>query len=191
MPNEILELTEKFMKNPYRILFKNVELTLEGIRQFYVLIENEKQKFEILCDLFGAISITQSIIYCNSKKKVYYLTQKMQENNFSVSCIYGDMPQDDRNKVMESFRYGETRVLITTDILSRGIDVQQVSLVMNFDIPNEIETYIHRIGRSGRFGRKGMAINLITNYDWDHMQHVVKFYSTQIEELPMNFDEYL
>ncbi len=191
MPNEVLKITTQIMNNPFRILIKNEELTLEGIRQYYIYVEHENAKFDTLCDLYSTIAVTQSIIYCNTKKKVYNLTSMMQDNNFPVACMYGDISQIDRNKIMEKFRNGDNRVLITTDVLSRGIDVQQVSLVINYDLPNEVETYIHRIGRSGRFGRKGTAINLITNYDVDQKEYIEKFYSTMMEELPNNVADVL
>lgn len=187
--NEILEMAEEFMNDPYKILIKNEELTLEGIKQYYVYIELEKNKYDTLIDLFSSFSVTQSIIYCNTRKKVYNLTTRMRDNNFSISCIYGDMPQLERNQVMESFRSGETRVLITTDILARGIDVQQVSLVINYDLPQEVEIYIHRTGRTGRHGRKGVAISFVTKYDYSQLKYIEKYYSTVIEELPANIIE--
>ena len=117
--------------------------------------------------------------------------KKMKENNFAVSCIYGDMQQVERNEVMGKFRSGEIRVLITTDILSRGIDVQQVSLIINYELPLEMETYIHRIGRSGRYGRKGIAINLVDDAEFEDMQKLQKFYSTHIDMLPENIAQLL
>jgi len=186
MSNEILEITEEFMNDPYKILVKTDELTLEGIQQYRVDVIKESFKYETLCDLYSTIAITQCIIYCNTRKKVYYLSNKLRENDFTVSCIYGDMQQAERNRVMESFRIGETRILITTDILARGIDVQQVSLVINYDVPNEVETYIHRIGRSGRMGRKGTAITFSTDYDVDKLSYIEKYYNTKVYELPVN-----
>lgn len=143
MPNEILELTTKFMRSPKRILVKKDELTLEGIKQFYILIDKE-YKFETLCDLYESVTITQAIIYCNTRRKVDYLTLKMQEKDFTVSSMHGDMGQKERDLIMREFRSGSTRVLITTDLLARGIDVQQVSLVINYDLPMSPDNYIHR-----------------------------------------------
>jgi len=188
MPNEMLDLTRRFMRNPITFLVHNDELTLEGIRQFYVYSTDETSKFEILCDLYSVISVTQSMIYVNSKKKAEWLTDYMQQNNFTVSCINGNMTQDERNVVMKDFRDGVTRVLITTDILSRGIDVQQVSLVLNYELPLEKETYIHRIGRSGRFGRKGVAINLVGPWEYNDLKKLETFYTTEINELPEKID---
>jgi superfamily II DNA/RNA helicase len=191
LSQEVLNLTTKFMNNPYKILVKNDELTLDGMKQFYVDVERETYKFQTLCDLYSSIAITQCIIYCNTKKKVIALSNKMKDNNFTVSYIYGDMQQIDRNKVIESFRIGETRVLIATDVIARGIDVQQVSLVINYDVPQEVETYIHRIGRTCRGSHKGVAITFCSHYDIEQLKYLEKFYGTQIDELPSNIGEIL
>merc|ERR1712227_728651 len=186
MPNEILELTTKFMRNPVRILVKTDELTLEGIRQFYVAIEKEDWKLDTLCDLYETLTITQAVIFCNTCRKVDWLTEKMHSRDFTVSAMHGDMDQKERDVIMREFRSGSSRVLITTDLLARGIDVQQVSLVINYDLPTNRENYIHRIGRGGRFGRKGVAINFVTDEDKRALQDIEKFYNTQIDEMPMN-----
>jgi len=153
------------MNNPIKILVKRDELTLEGIKQFFVAVEKEEWKFETLCDLYDTLTITQAVIFCNSRKKVEWLTQKMRDADFTVCCMHGDMTQKERDKIMSEFRNGNARVLIATDIWGRGLDVQQVSLVINYDLPSNRELYIHRIGRSGRFGRKGVAINFVKNED--------------------------
>eukprot|EP00002_Diphylleia_rotans_P027838 TRINITY_DN55_c0_g1_i1.p1 TRINITY_DN55_c0_g1~~TRINITY_DN55_c0_g1_i1.p1 ORF type:complete len:401 (+),score=87.00 TRINITY_DN55_c0_g1_i1:80-1282(+) len=186
LPPEILEMTEKFMNEPVRILVKRDELTLEGIKQFFVSVEKEAWKFDTLCDLYETITITQAVIFCNTKQKVDYLTEKMRENNFTVSSMHGNMEQKERDEIMSQFRSGQTRVLITTDLWARGIDVQQVSLVINYDLPNNRELYIHRIGRSGRFGRKGVAINFVVDEDIRILRDIEQYYSTQIDEMPMN-----
>jgi translation initiation factor 4A len=186
MPTEILEISEKFMRNPVKILVQKDELTLEGIKQFYIHIEKEDWKFDTLCDLYETLTITQAIIYCNFKRKVDMLTDKMTQRDFTVSSMHGDMNGGDRDVIMKEFRSGSSRVLITTDLLARGIDVQQVSLVINYDLPKNRESYIHRIGRSGRFGRKGVAINFVTDEDIRAMRELEAFYNTQIEEMPMN-----
>jgi len=189
MPNEILQLTERFMRNPVRILVKKEELTLDGIRQYYVAVEKEEYKLATLCDLYESITITQAIIYCNARRKVDWLTDKMKQADFTVSAMHGDMPQQERELIMREFRSGSTRVLITTDLLARGIDVQQVSLVINYDLPLNKENYIHRIGRSGRFGRKGTAINFVTDDDEPILREIEQFYNTKIEELPIDVAE--
>jgi translation initiation factor 4A len=184
MPAAALELTEKFMKNPVMILVKKEELTLEGIRQYYVSVDKDEWKLETLCDLYKSLSITQAIIYCNTRRRVEDLTQALKDRSFAVSMSHGEMDQTARENVMKEFRGGASRVLITTDLLARGIDIQQVSLVINFDIPLNRESYIHRIGRSGRFGRKGVAINFIADRDKPLMADIEDFYKTVIEEMP-------
>jgi len=186
MPDEVLEVTSRFMRDPIRILVKKEELTLEGIRQFYISVEREEWKLDTLCDLYETLTITQAVIFSNTRRKVDWLTEKMHERDFTVSAMHGDMDQKERDVIMREFRSGSSRVLITTDLLARGIDVQQVSLVINYDLPTNRENYIHRIGRGGRFGRKGVAINFITEEDKRALQDIEKFYNTQIDEMPMN-----
>ncbi|KAF8081745.1 hypothetical protein N665_0868s0001 [Sinapis alba] len=186
LPHEILEMTSKFMTEPVKILVKRDELTLEGIKQFFVAVEKEEWKFDTLCDLYDTLTITQAVIFCNTKRKVDWLSEKMRTNNFTVSSMHGDMPQKERDEIMNQFRSGDSRVLITTDVWARGIDVQQVSLVINYDLPNNRELYIHRIGRSGRFGRKGVAINFVKSDDIKILRDIEQYYSTQIDEMPMN-----
>ncbi|CDR37446.1 CYFA0S01e10726g1_1 [Cyberlindnera fabianii] len=184
MPQDVLEVTSKFMRNPVRILVKKDELTLEGIKQFFVNVEKEQYKFDCLCDLYESISVTQAVIFCNTRAKVEQLTEQLTANQFTVSAIHSDLSQQERDTIMKEFRTGSSRILISTDLLARGIDVQQVSLVINYDLPSNKENYIHRIGRGGRFGRKGVAINFVTERDIYMMREIEKFYSTQIEELP-------
>ena len=136
--------------------------------------------------MYDSLTITQAVIFCNTKRKVDWLTSKMREANFTVSSMHGDMDQRERDLIMREFRSGSSRVLITTDLLARGIDVQQVSLVINYDLPTNRENYIHRIGRSGRFGRKGVSINFITEGDVRYLRDIEQFYNTQIQEMPSN-----
>lgn len=147
-------MTDKFMNDPIKVLVKKDELTLDGIRQFFVCVQREDWKLDTLCDLYETVSITQSIIYVNTRNKVDQLYAAMTERDFMVSSLHGEMTQKERDGVMREFRSGTTRVLITTDLLARGIDVQSLSVVINFDLPTNRENYIHRIGRGGRFGRK-------------------------------------
>jgi translation initiation factor 4A len=184
MPPEALEITQKFMNNPVQILVKRDELTLEGIKQFYISVEREEWKLETLCDLYDTLNITQAVIFCNTRRKVDWLTEKMRQREFTVSSTHGDISQRERDVILNEFRTGSSRVLITTDLLARGIDVQQVSLVINYDLPRNLENYIHRIGRSGRFGRKGVAINFVTADDSRSLKELEQFYNTQIEEMP-------
>jgi len=191
MPSDVLEVTKNFMREPVKILVKKEELTLEGIRQFYVNVEKEDWKLDTLCDLYEHLTITQAVIFCNTRRKVDFLTQNMVSRNYPISSMHGDMDQKERSAIMHEFRSGSTRVLITTDLLARGIDVQQVSLVINFDLPSNRENYIHRIGRGGRFGRKGVAINFITEDDRRTLKELETFYNTSIEEMPMNVADLL
>eukprot|EP00179_Madagascaria_erythrocladioides_P014142 CAMPEP_0198366184 /NCGR_PEP_ID=MMETSP1450-20131203/154552_1 /TAXON_ID=753684 ORGANISM="Madagascaria erythrocladiodes, Strain CCMP3234" /NCGR_SAMPLE_ID=MMETSP1450 /ASSEMBLY_ACC=CAM_ASM_001115 /LENGTH=421 /DNA_ID=CAMNT_0044073649 /DNA_START=255 /DNA_END=1520 /DNA_ORIENTATION=+ len=191
MPETVLEMTDKFMRNPIRILVKKDELTLEGIKQFYVAVEDESWKLDTLCDLYEALTITQAIIYVNTRNKVDWLTQNLHQRDFTVSALHGDMDQKGRETIMAEFRTGSSRVLVTTDLLARGIDVQQVSLVINYDLPPNQENYIHRIGRSGRFGRKGAAINFLAPDDVPKLREIEKFYGTTVEEMPMDVADFL
>jgi translation initiation factor 4A len=191
MPPEILNLTKKFMRNPVRILVKNEELTLEGIRQFYVALEREEWKLDVLCDLYAELTITQAIIYCNSRRKVEELAYQLAKRDFTISTMHADLNQEERNLVMREFRSGSSRILISTDLLARGIDVQQVSLVINYDLPRNIESYLHRIGRAGRYGRKGAAINFVKRDDVSNMRAIERYYQTQIEELPQDIADHI
>ena len=186
LPKEVLVMTKKFMSDPVKILVKRDEITLEGIKQYFIQVEKEEWKFDTLCDLYDSLTITQAVIFCNTKKKVDWLTSELKKANFTVIAMHGDMNQDERDKVMEEFRLGNSRVLVSTDVWARGIDVQQVSLVINYDLPTDRENYIHRIGRSGRFGRKGVAINFVTDDDVATLHEIEQYYSSQIEEMPVN-----
>ena len=188
MPRDIVELTTHFMKEPAKILVKNEELTLEGIKQYYVYLKKE-DKMEVLFQIYRGIEIAQAIIYCNTKKTVENVCEDLKKKGHMISAIHGDLKQIERDAVMKDFRSGVTRVLVTTDLLARGIDVYQVSLVINYEMPKEKETYIHRIGRSGRFGRKGTAINFITPPEKDKLLEIQDFYNTNIEQLPTDLSE--
>ena len=177
MPKDIVEMTTKFMKDPKKILVKNEELTLEGIKQYYVYL------------IYRGIEIAQAIIYCNTKKTVDAVSEGLKQKGHQISSIHGDLKQMERDAVMKDFRNGVTRVLVTTDLLARGIDVYQVSLVINYEMPKEKETYIHRIGRSGRFGRKGNAINFVTPAEKEQLEEIQNFYQTNIEQLPTDLSE--
>ncbi|KAJ9475810.1 ATP-dependent RNA helicase FAL1 [Pseudozyma hubeiensis] len=191
LPQDVLEMTSKFMTDPVRILVKRDELTLEGIKQFFVAVEKEEWKFDTLCDLYDTLTITQAVIFCNTRKKVDWLSGKMKENNFQISSMHGEMQQKERDAVMAEFRQGSSRVLITTDVWARGIDIANISLVINYDLPTNRENYIHRIGRSGRFGRKGVAINFVTVEDVRLLRDIEQFYSTQIDEMPVKLEDML
>ena len=187
MPDELETLTEKFLRNPTKILVNAEELTLQGITQYFINIEDVIQKYETIKDLFGGLNVSQAIIYCNSTRRVDDLTDAMNQDQFPVKKIHGKMDQHERKVIFKEFKSGGCRVLITSDLFARGIDVQQVSIVINFDIPKNEHTYLHRIGRSGRWGRKGVAINFQTKYDSQRLKKFEEYYETKIEELPMDF----
>ena len=147
-------------------------------------VEKEDWKFDTLCDLYDTLTITQAVIFCNTRRKVDWLTDRMRENNFQVSSMHGEMQQRERDAIMSEFRQGGSRVLITTDVWARGIDVQNVSLVINYDLPTNRENYIHRIGRSGRFGRKGVAINFVTTEDVKTLRDIEQYYSCLLYTSP-------
>jgi translation initiation factor 4A len=184
MPPQILDITKKFMNNPRKILVKQEELTLDGIRQYFINAEQEQWKIDVIMDIYKSVTISQCVIFCNSKKKVQWVAEELTEKKFPVESIHGDMTSKERGQIMGRFRGGSARVLITTDLLARGIDVQQVSLVINYDIPTNKENYIHRIGRSGRFGRKGVAINFMISNDAHLLDEIRSFYDTEIIEMP-------
>lgn len=187
LPIEIYNLTNKFMREPIKILVKNQELTLEGIQQYYINLNNDNDKYETIKDIFSKISVAQCIIYCNSTLRVDDLYNAMIQDQYPVCKIHSNMNKEERQKNFQDFLNGNYRVLISSNLTARGIDIQQVSTVINSDIPNCIHTYLHRIGRSGRFGRKGLGINLITNKDVKKLKEIESFYKTEIRELPENF----
>ena len=191
LPDEILELTKKFMNEPEKVLVKRESLTLEGIQQFYINTKSHHWKYDVITDLYDIININQFIIYFNNKNLVKQIYDKLINDEFPVGYITGDRSVDERNQVMDEFRSGSLRILLSSDLLSRGIDIQQLSLVINYDLPREKETYIHRIGRSGRYGRKGVSINFITDKEIEYMKSIEEFYDTQILEMPQNIGDYL
>ena len=187
MPPEIESLTEKFMRDPIKILVKAEMLTLEGISQYYIALEDDIGKYIALKDLYESISVSQCIIYCNSIKRVGELYNAMIEDSFPVCCIHSGMDKEERLNSYNEFIKGKFRVMISSNVTARGIDVQQVSTVINFDVPKCPRTYLHRIGRSGRWGRKGVGINFITKYDIQKVRYIEEYYSTEIKELPSSF----
>ena len=187
MPPELESLTKAFMEMPVKILVKAEMLTLQGISQWYISVENDEQKYLTLKDLFAGISISQAIIYCNSTRRVDDLHEAMVTEEFPVKKIHGKMNEQERKENHNDFKSGSSRVLITSDLFARGIDVQQVSVVINFDVPKSEHTYLHRIGRSGRWGRKGVAINFITKHDSGKIKEFERYYSTQISEMPADW----
>jgi translation initiation factor 4A len=189
MPPELEDLTKAFMENPVKILVKAEMLTLQGIAQWYIKVENDEQKYLTLKDIYQGAAVSQTIIYCNSTRRVDDLHEAMSLDKFPVTKIHGKMEEFERRKNDSAFRNGDARVLITSDLYSRGMDVQQVSIVINFDLPKSKHTYLHRIGRSGRWGRKGFAINFITRHDSARKTEFEEYYHTHIIEMPADWDQ--
>lgn len=184
MPDNVLEIAEQFLNEPIRILLPADEVTLEGIKQYYVELEREDWKLAVLLDLYQQVTVNQALIYVNKRQKAEWLAKQLASQGFTLEYIHGDMEVADRKKRMEDFRSGAVRVLISTDLLARGIDVQQISLVVNYELPLQRENYVHRIGRSGRYGKKGVAINLVTMEEKAIMKEIEAHYSTTMLELP-------
>jgi translation initiation factor 4A len=184
MPSQVVEVAERLLRDPVRILVPPEEVTLDGIKQYMVELPKEDWKIEALLDIYSQLNINQAMIYCNKRQRVEWLSDKLQSQGFPISFIHGEMEVGERKRRMASFRSGEVRVLISTDLLARGIDVQQVSLVINYELPTNKENYIHRIGRSGRFGRKGVAINLIGPDDQSMVKEIETHYNTHLDPLP-------
>lgn len=184
MPQNVLEVAESYLNNPVRILLPPDEVTLDGIKQFYIGLDREDWKLPTLLDLYQQIAVNQALIYVNKRQKAEWLAKQLAAQGFTLEYIHGEMDVSERKKRMEDFRSGQVRVLISTDLLARGIDVQQVSLVVNYELPIQRENYVHRIGRSGRYGKKGVAINLICGDELNVLKEIEKHYSTSILELP-------
>jgi translation initiation factor 4A len=184
MPANVIEIAEKYLNDPVRILLPPDEVTLEGIKQYYVKLDREEWRLPILLDLYQHIAVNQALIYVNKRQKAEWLAKQLSAQGFTLEFIHGEMEVAERKKRMDDFRSGTVRVLISTDLLARGIDVQQVSLVINFELPVQRENYVHRIGRSGRYGRKGVAINLVSEDEVKMLQEIEEHYSTAISELP-------
>lgn len=184
LPDSINSIVDKIMRDPIKICVKREMLTLEGIKQFYIAVDDDRQKYATLKDLFSYLSVSQCIIYSNSIKRVQDLYEAMKEDEFPVCRIHSNMDKTERETAFNEFRGGKSRVLISSNVTARGIDIQQVSIVINFDLPKCVNTYLHRIGRSGRWGRKGVGINFITRRDLGKMKEIESHYSTQINEMP-------
>jgi len=193
LKEDTLSITKNFMKNPVTIEVKKEEVNLEGIKQYYIDVVKEEHKFSTLIDLYKCISLNLVIIYCNNKQKLMKLADELisikKEIDISFGVIHGDMEQDERNKIMNQFKSGNYRILLSTDLLARGIDIQQLSLVINYDIPINRENYMHRIGRTGRYGRKGVALNFITERDAYAVKEIEEFYHIHIQQLPDQIDQ--
>jgi superfamily II DNA/RNA helicase len=194
MSINVFNASKKFMHEPIKVLLKNSEVIVDLISQFYLDVETEELKFDTLMDLYNLVSTSQAIIFCNTIRKVEWLEQNLKQNNFPITTIHSNMTQAERDNVVKDFRDGKTRLLLTTDLLSRGIDIPQVNMVINYDLPPNKETYVHRIGRCGRFDKKGVAISMVKMLDptdvktFNKMKH---FYKMDIREMPESIEKYL
>ncbi|KAI8572115.1 hypothetical protein RHMOL_Rhmol01G0173500 [Rhododendron molle] len=186
-PVTVKDFKDRFLRKPYVINLMD-ELTLKGITQFYAFVE-ERQKLHCLNTLFSKLQINQSIIFCNSVNRVELLAKKITELGYSCFYIHAKMLQDHRNRVFHDFRNGACRNLVCTDLFTRGIDIQAVNVVINFDFPRTAETYLHRVGRSGRFGHLGLAVNLITYEDRFNLYRIEQELGTEIKQIPPHIDQ--
>lgn len=184
MDQDVIEVANNILQNPVKILVDSTEVPLDGIKQYYVPLDKEEWKFEVLCDIYQQLNISQALIYCNKRQRADWLAEKMSQQGFPLSVIHGEMDVEERKKRMSDFRKGVVRVMISTDMLARGIDVQQVSLVINYELPVQKENYIHRIGRAGRFGRKGVTINLISPEEKRAVSEIEQHWKIALELLP-------
>ena len=184
IPESIKPIVDKIVRNPVRISVKLEQLSLEGIHQYYVAVDDDRQKYMALKDIYSNLSVSSCIIYANSVKRVSELYEAMIEDGFPVCCIHSNMDRITRENSFKDFRQGKFRVLISSNVTSRGIDIQQVGTVINFDIPKCVHNYLHRIGRSGRWGRKGVGINLITRRDFFKLREIERHYDIKVKELP-------
>merc|ERR1719159_1657503 len=188
-PVKVKSFKDKMMRKPYEINLMD-ELTLKGVTQYYAFVE-EKQKVYCLNTLFSKLEINQSIIFCNSVNRVELLARKVTELGFSCFYIHAKMLQSHRNRVFHDFRNGACRNLVSSDLFTRGIDIQSVNVVINFDFPKHSETYLHRVGRSWRFGRLGLAVNLITLQDRQNLYRIEQELKTEIKPIPGNIERSL
>jgi superfamily II DNA/RNA helicase len=186
MIDEIRRVASSLLRDPVEILLDPDEVTLEGIKQWYIKLGRDEEKLDTLCDLYDSLSIAQANIFVNTKPMAQWLAEQMRRRGFDLDYIHGEMEASERQRRMDEFREGKVRVLISTDLLGRGIDVQQISLVINYELPLDRENYIHRIGRSARYGRKGASINLVTPREMRAQAEIEAFYGRKINELPMD-----
>ena len=186
LPDEVLEMTELFMDNPVKILLEKDNITLEGIKQYYVNVMNDKFKLDTLIDIFSQLNVGQCIVYLNSKYKLDQAYHILKQQDFPIEFINGELKMNERKQIINDFKAGNIRMLLSTDLLSRGLDIQQLSLVINLELPVSKESYIHRIGRSGRYGRKGVAINILNQREFTEMDSLMEYYNTKIDLLPQD-----
>jgi len=179
------------MQDPVKILVKKEELTLAGIKQFMIHMDDERSKLTTLFDLYRTLTINKTMIYANTKDRANWLYNELIKNNFTVAVIHSEMDSNRRAEIIERFRNGAYRISVSTDLLARGIDVQQVSIIINYDVPMNYENYLHRIGRSGRYGRRGLAINFVSPKELHRIKSIEEHYNIIIEVMPQDISEYI
>jgi len=184
MPDSVVEVANKILNDPVRILIPPTAVRLEGIQQFFINIDREDHKFECICDLYKHLNITQAVIFCNKRQKAEMIAEKMSAQGYPITCLHGELEKVERARRMDQFIKGSTRVMVATDIIARGIDVQQISLVINYELPTNTENYVHRIGRAGRYGRKGTTINLLLPEEENHMRDISELYGMTVDRFP-------
>lgn len=187
MPPALYEMTRKVMRHPVRLIIPDEEVNLANIRQHVVHVQSQADKLPTIESLYEHISVAQCIIFTNTQRLAHSLAAQLRQREHSVSVLTGEMPQEERSEVLSAFRRGDTRLLVATNVLARGIDVQQVRLVINYDLPADPESYVHRIGRCGRWGRRGMAISLVTRAEMPLIENIERHWRCAITPLPADF----
>ena len=183
-PAPLVEVANKILDNPIRILIPPTAVRLDGIQQFFVGLDRPDHKFDCICDLYKHLDVTQAVIFCNKRQTAEILSEKISAQGYPITCVHGELDKAERSRRMAQFLEGNTRILIATDMLSRGIDVQQISMVLNYELPTNISTYVHRIGRAGRYGRKGTTINLLLPEEEKLMKEICDHYGMEVKPLP-------
>eukprot|EP00049_Salpingoeca_infusionum_P016314 m.332152 g.332152 ORF g.332152 m.332152 type:complete len:422 (-) comp16056_c0_seq24:4043-5308(-) len=191
MPADLVTFSDKILREPVRVLIKPSEVKVGNIRQHFIDCRRDEEKLEVIQDLYKVMSVSVCIIFVNRKDSAMWLQRELDKRDYSAAIMHSDLEQAERTEVMSGLRNGRYKVLIATNICARGIDIQQISLVLNYDLPFDKESYIHRISRCGRHGRRGMAINLVTSRDARHLNDIERQFECEITELPANFQDFL
>lgn len=185
LPDEALAIAEKFMTSPITVTIKKEEVSLSGISQYYIPVEKEENKFDTLQDILSSLALSKCIVFCNSKNKANWLTTELKKLDVPVGLIHSDLTQPERDEIMGNFRSASINLLVATEIIARGIDVKGVSHVINYDVPTNRDNYIHRIGRTGRYGSKGVSITFITATDGKYIEEIETYYKISIKVMPV------
>ena len=180
MPDEIKKITKLYQNNPKFIKISDSKKTIPKIKQFYFK-NNDKDKIDDLCKLIEYYDFNLWLIFCNTRRRVDFVYRNLKRNGYKVDSIHGDMTQKVRDKVMNKFRNGNISILVASDIAARGIDVNEVEVVVNYDIPQNPEDYIHRIGRTARAGESGYAFNIVASYESHDLVKIRKKYNLNIK----------